>query len=103
MAQLSTAVYQQLRTLPTGCVTSYGQLALQAGYPGYARQVGAILRGLPHDSDLPWHRVLRADGRLPFTAGTTEFDEQKIRLLKEGIQVDGDRVSRRYFRSCAVS
>lgn len=97
MTQLSTAVYQQLLTLPAGCVISYGQLAKQAGYPGYARQVGVILRELPQESELPWHRVVRADGQLAFTPESPEFSEQKARLLNEGIALNGNRVSRQYF------
>lgn len=97
MAQFQSAIYQQLRALPRGCVVAYGQLATLAGYPGYARQVGVTLRNLPANTELPWHRVVRADGTLPFAWGSEEFNTQQGRLHDEGISVQGGRVSRQHF------
>lgn len=97
MAHFQSAIYQQLRALPRGCVVAYGQLAKLAGYPGYARQVGATLRNLPANTDLPWHRVVRADGVLPFALGSEEFNEQQHRLNQEGISVLNGKVNRQHF------
>lgn len=97
MAQFQSAIYQQLRALPQGRVVAYGQLAKLAGYPGYARQVGATLRNLPANTELPWHRVVRADGALPFAWGSEEFNTQQKRLQHEGISVQAGKVSRQYF------
>jgi methylated-DNA-protein-cysteine methyltransferase related protein len=102
MAQFKFAIYQQLRALPGGRVVAYGQLAALAGYPGYARQVGATLRNLPTDSDLPWHRVVRADGTLPFAWGSEEFNEQQTRLKHEGVNVQNGKVNRQHFLTNAV-
>ncbi len=46
--------------IPAGSVLAYGAVAARAGLPGRARLVGRILAEDGHD--LPWHRVLRADG-----------------------------------------
>jgi methylated-DNA-protein-cysteine methyltransferase-like protein len=56
--------YRVVRRVPRGRVTTYGQVALLAGMPGYARHVGhalAALRGTAHR--VPWQRVLGKDGR----------------------------------------
>ena len=46
---------------------------------------------------LPWHRVLRADGRFAFTAGSRGFREQRARLVEEGVVVTNGRVDLRRF------
>lgn len=102
MAQFTTALYQQLNALPRGRVVAYGQLAALAGYPGYARQAGAALRDLPADSSLAWYRVVKADGQLAFPIGSEAFNTQKQLLLQEGIELQANKVSRRYFLTAGV-
>ena len=53
--------------------------------------VGRILREMP-DARLPWHRVLRADGRIAFPPGSRSYREQVRRLAGEGILVVRGRV-----------
>lgn len=74
--------------IPAGQVCSYGEVAERAGIPGRARLVGRILAEDGHD--LPWHRVLRADGRCaPHLAA-----EQSARLRAEGVLLGHDRPAR---------
>ena len=57
-------IYRVVRRIPRGRVATYGQVALAAGRPHGARQVGyalAALRGAAHD--VPWQRVLGARPR----------------------------------------
>jgi len=54
------AVRAAVRAIPVGETSTYGEVAAAAGIPGRARLVGRILAEDGHD--LPWHRVLRADG-----------------------------------------
>jgi methylated-DNA-protein-cysteine methyltransferase-like protein len=54
-----------IRAIPRGQVAGYGHIAQRAGLPGRARLVARILAG-NEDSKLPWHRVLRSDGRIAF-------------------------------------
>ncbi len=57
-------IYRIVRRVPRGRVTTYGAVALVAGKPRGARQVGyalAALRGAKHD--VPWQRVLGARPR----------------------------------------
>jgi methylated-DNA-protein-cysteine methyltransferase related protein len=77
--------------IPPGDVLSYGEVAERAGLRS-ARLVGRILAEDGHD--LPWHRVLRADGRCaPHLA-----EEQGARLRAEGVPVVEGRVGREYRR-----
>lgn len=76
-----------IRAIPTGCVASYGEIARRAGLARRARWVARILAGNP-DPDLPWHRVVRADGRIAFAPGSRGFREQCDRLRREGVDVD---------------
>ncbi len=62
---------------------SYGELARRAGLPGQARRVARWLaQGALND--LPWWRVLRADGRI--ATAHPAAAEQRQRLLAEGWQ-----------------
>ncbi|WP_107851698.1 MGMT family protein [Oceanimonas marisflavi] len=85
------AILKLLVLIPTGRVVSYGQLADLAGLPGRARLAGRVLRE-SDTSALPWHRVVAADGRISLPAGSAEAQEQRQRLLAEGVIVTGRRI-----------
>ena len=80
-----------IRAVPPGEVAGYGHIARRAGLPGRARMVARVLGG-NEDPGLPWHRILRSDGRIAFPLGSPEFDEQCARLRAEGVEVRGRRV-----------
>jgi methylated-DNA-protein-cysteine methyltransferase-like protein len=80
-----------VRALPRGHVVAYGEVARRAGLPGRARLAAKVLSGNT-DPDLPWHRVLRADGRIAFPAGSSGHREQARRLKAEGVRVEQGRV-----------
>jgi len=65
-------------SIPRGSVATYGQVALEAGLPGRARLVGRILAELPATSGVPWHRVVRAGGRIAVRPG----DGQRLQLRR---------------------
>ncbi len=84
-----TLVYQIVRTIPKGKVSTYGTVAKRAGR-GTARSVGTALARNPFAPEVPCHRVVRADGSLGGFNGETEGPEmqKKTRLLKsEGVEV----------------
>lgn len=81
-------IYTLLFYLPEGKLTTYGQLAKQAGFPHHARHVGKVLSRLPDDSRLPWHRVVNAQGKIVLQENA--LNNQKTRLEKEGIMIDPD-------------
>jgi len=80
-----------IRDVPRGAVAGYGQIARRAGLPGRARMVARLLAG-NEDRSLPWHRIVRSDGRIAFAPGSAGFREQVRRLRAEGVTVDGGRV-----------
>ena len=87
-----TKILKLLALVPAGCVVTYGQLADLAGLPGRARLVGHTLR--THEvSELPWHRVVGASGRISLPKGSPGWLEQRQRLLAEGITFKGNAIS----------
>ena len=93
MQELSAAerILAAIRAIPRGQVAGYGHVAHRAGLPGRARMVARIL-GENDDAGLPWHRVLRSDGRIAFPEGSKGYREQSRRLRAEGVVVTNGRV-----------
>jgi methylated-DNA-protein-cysteine methyltransferase-like protein len=91
-------IYAVIRRVPRGRVTTYGDIATLAGYPGHARQVGYALHALPPGSVVPWHRVINSAGRLSLPPGGGGT-EQQLRLVAEGVLVQpGGRVNLTTYR-----
>jgi methylated-DNA-protein-cysteine methyltransferase-like protein len=91
-------IYAVIRRIPRGRVATYGQVAALANLPGHARQVGYALHALPQDSNVPWHRVINALGRVS-ARGEPGWDRFQRELLGgEGVTFDaGGRTElRRY-------
>jgi methylated-DNA-protein-cysteine methyltransferase-like protein len=74
------SVYRVVGRIPYGRVASYGQVALLAGNPRAARQVGRAMRVCP--DDLPWQRVVKADGTI---AGGLHAAHRRGMLEAEGV------------------
>jgi len=70
--------------IPYGTVTTYGQLALQAGSPGAARAVGTALAANKLPIIIPCHRVLAASGALTGFSGAGGLLMKKLLLNLEG-------------------
>ncbi|HZS51814.1 MAG TPA: MGMT family protein [Bryobacterales bacterium] len=83
-------VWEIVRLIPSGRVSSYGAVARAAGFPGTARQVAWALRGSPRSANLPWHRVIGAGGKI-LLSGEAGI-EQRLRLQAEGVAFRGARV-----------
>ncbi|WP_306345528.1 MGMT family protein [Xanthomonas bromi] len=86
-------ILEVIRAIPVGEVAGYGEVAQRAGLPGRARLVARVLSG-NDDPQLPWHRVLRSDGRIALPDGSAGYREQCQRLRAEGVQVERGRVRR---------
>ena len=80
-------VRAEVRAIPPGETASYGEIAARAGLRS-PRLVGRILAEDGHD--LPWHRVLRADG----TCAPHLAEEQAARLRAEGVLMSNGRLPR---------
>lgn len=88
MATLYSHVYDLVCRIPAGCVTTYGDVARLIGRPRGARQVGYALAALDNDCDVPWHRVVNAQGKISprRMGGSDEF--QRLLLEDEGVLFD---------------
>jgi methylated-DNA-protein-cysteine methyltransferase related protein len=86
------AILEVVRRIPFGRVTTYGSVAARAGLPRQARLVGKVLAGLPHESGVPWQRVVAAGGRIAFPAGSPARERQVSRLRAEGVDAARGRV-----------
>lgn len=89
MSDFKDRVLKVVSLVPQGKVVSYGQVALYVGLPRAARQVGWILNGLK-DISVPWWRVINNKGRISIKGSQYSAEEQRQRLLKEGIPVSDD-------------
>jgi methylated-DNA-protein-cysteine methyltransferase-like protein len=79
------AVVEVVRSIPSGEMLTYGEVATEAGYPGAARAVGNLLRSVP---GLPWWRVIAVSGRL--VPGLEVEHTQRLR--SEGVRVENGHV-----------
>ena len=79
-------VFEIIRLIPEGRVTSYGAIAKAVGYPNHSRHVGNALRN--YAEDFPAHRVCNYSGHI--TASCLEKFTEK--LDKEGIKVQGNKI-----------
>lgn len=93
MNDAAARILEAVRAVPPGQVAGYGEIARRAGMAGRARLVARVLA---HNTDpsLPWHRVVRADGRIAFPPDSDGFLEQQRRLRAEGVRVHDGRVAR---------
>ncbi len=93
MTTSAKAILAVIRRIPAGEVRGYGEVAREAGFPRGARLVARVLSE-NDDPALPWHRVLRSDGRIAMPADSQGFAEQSARLRAEGVIVENGRVSK---------
>ena len=83
------SVWDAVSRIPHGRLATYGQIADLIGAYGCARQVGWALRRLPLPSEVPWHRVVNAQGRISMSLSREGSDWiQRVLLLAEGVPVD---------------
>jgi methylated-DNA-protein-cysteine methyltransferase related protein len=93
MEDFFSKVYEVVKQIPPGRVTSYGAIAACLGTPGSARMVGWAMNASHHASEfIPAHRVVNRNGLL---TGKHHFDTpyamQEL-LESEGIQVVDEQV-----------
>jgi methylated-DNA-protein-cysteine methyltransferase-like protein len=81
-----------VRRIPRGRVATYGQVARVAGLPRHPRLVGFAMRSLPEGSEIPWHRVVAAGGRIAVPAHDALDGLQRALLEGEGVTFRGGRV-----------
>lgn len=87
------AIRAVVRRVPKGKVTTYGDVAIAAGFPTGSRQVAWALKGA--GPLLPWHRVIGKGGKI-LLRGVNGV-EQVQRLEAEGVAVRGTQVDLRVY------
>jgi methylated-DNA-protein-cysteine methyltransferase-like protein len=92
------AVYDIVRLIPPGRVTTYGAIAQALGSKGAARMVGWAMNASHGLLDVPAHRVVNRKGLL---TGKMHFEDEgamQRKLLADGITVVNDQIQQ--FESC---
>jgi len=87
MSERAVRVLARIRATPPGFVRAYGDVS-----PGAPRFAGSVLAAAGDEPDLPWHRIVRADGSLAKGA------RQRALLEAEGVPFCGERVDMRAAR-----
>ena len=85
MSKFRERVLEIVDLVPKGKVASYGQIALFAGVPKAARQVGTIM--LAQGEDHNWWRIINNAGRISIKNPEVTPDVQKTLLEKDGVFV----------------
>ena len=86
-------IYAVVKRVPRGRVATYGQIAEIARLPRRARLVGYALRVLPAGSDVPWHRIVNAKGKISPRANALGHEDLQAQLLRrEGVRMADDAI-----------
>ena len=78
-------VWKVVSEIPSGHVLTYGEVARLSGNAGWARRVSQALRRAPRKMNLPWHRVINAQGKIAFPEDSSGWTRQKEMLEDEGV------------------
>ena len=92
----SEKVYDLLKKVPKGKVTTYKALAEKLNTKAY-RAVGQAMRCNPHAPKVPCHRVVASDGTIGGFMGSNNVNskevKRKIRMLREeGVKIKDSKV-----------
>lgn len=87
-------VYEVVKLIPRGRVTSYGAIAQYLGTKGSSRMVGWAMNSAHSDATIPAHRVVNRVGMLTGKAHFNTPDAMQQQLEAEGVKVKNDQVMR---------
>ena len=85
-------VYDVVRLIPKGRVTSYGAIAKYLAAPRSSRMVGWAMNNAHSYHDVPAHRVVNRNGVLTGQHHFSEMNPMEKRLLEEGIKVKDNAI-----------
>lgn len=83
-------IYDVVQQIPKGKVATYGQVALLAGNPRWARVVGYALHNNPAPGLIPCHRVVNREGKVADAFVFGGGGVQRQLLEEEGIIFEKD-------------
>lgn len=88
--KLEDKVYKKLLEVPSGKVTTYGELAKAVGLKNGQRIIGKIMNKNPYPVIVPCHRVVKSDGNV---GGYAWGEKVKTNMLtKEGIKIKNSKI-----------
>lgn len=90
VSEFKKRITKIVKSVPEGKLVSYGQVALMAGVPRGARQVGWILNKLESGTDVPWWMVINNEGRISIKGAWVNAENQKVMIEREDIKVSKD-------------
>jgi methylated-DNA-protein-cysteine methyltransferase-like protein len=85
-------VYDIVKEIPLGRVTSYGAIAQALGTKKSSRMVGWAMNACHNRPEIPAHRVVNRNGLLTGKMHFSTPTEMEDLLVKEGIQVNKDQI-----------
>jgi methylated-DNA-protein-cysteine methyltransferase-like protein len=87
-------VFDVVRLIPEGRVTSYGAIAKYLGAPRSSRMVGWAMNASHKEEGIPAHRVVNRNGLLTGRAHFDPPEAMEARLVAEGIEVKENQVQK---------
>tara|TARA_B100000029_G_scaffold109155_1_gene100624 strand:+ start:568 stop:867 length:300 start_codon:yes stop_codon:yes gene_type:complete len=87
---IENKIYEKLLQVPSGYVTTYGELAKAINLRNGQRVVGQIMKKNPFPVIVPCHRVVKSDGTIGGYAYGTEI--KKNMLMKEGLKISSNKI-----------
>ena len=91
-------VYEVVKKIPRGKVTTYGDIAKILGRPRLSKAVGYALHVNPDPDGTPCYRVVNRHGELAKAFAFGGENVQKILLENDGIKVENGRVDLEKYR-----
>ena len=88
--KIEEKIYRKLLEVPSGYVTTYGDLAKAINLKNGQRVVGQIMKNNPFPVIVPCHRVVKSDGTVGGYAYGSE--RKKHMLAKEGLEINDDKI-----------
>ena len=97
--ELAHMILNVVCLIPAGQVVTYGQMARLAGLPKHARLVGYVLKHLSAEYNVPWHRVINAQGEISLSKLNAQRENiQILKLQAEGILVIAEKVNLKQYQ-----
>ncbi len=97
--EIDRKIWAVVSSIPPGQVMSYGQVARAAGLARAPRRVTPALNRAPEELQLPWQRVVGANGRIAFPVGSPGYLRQRELLEQEGVVFKGAHIAGSYMQA----
>ena len=89
MTEYTRRIIEEITAIPKGKVSCYRDIAKRAGLPNGARQVVRVLHSMSEKHNLPWYRILRADGSIALKSCAGAELQMEL-LRKDGVEVSSE-------------